>query len=146
MIAAATYMSVWFPRIPSYVWIIVFGTVLLGINLRSVGSYARSEFWLAMIKLATIVAFIAIGAFLLSTARVYPQYTTHGGFFPKGMLAPIVALTYAVYSFGGVEMVAVTTGETRSSKEIPRAVWITFLTLALDRKSTRLNSSHLVIS
>jgi L-asparagine transporter-like permease len=38
-------------------------------------------------------------------------------------------MTYAIYSFGGVEMVAVTTGESRSPKETPRAVWITFLTL-----------------
>ena len=130
MIAAATYMSVWFHGIPSYVWIIIFGSLLLAINLRSVVSYARTEFWLSMIKLATIVAFIVIGASLLTTGRVQPQYTAHGGFFPKGMLAPIVALTYAVYSFGGVEMVAVTTGETRSFQEIPRAVWITFLTLS----------------
>ena len=129
MIAAATYMSVWFRGIPSYIWIIVFGSVLLGINLRSVGSYARAEFWLSMIKLATILAFILIGAALLTTHRVAPQYTAQGGFFPKGFFAPIVALTYAVYSFGGVEMVAVTTGESRSSKDIPRAVWITFLTL-----------------
>src|SRR5690349_9406337 len=77
MIAAATYMTVWFPRIPSYIWIIVFGSLLLVLNLRSVGSYARAEFWLSMIKLATILAFIVIGAALLSTGRVAPQYTTH---------------------------------------------------------------------
>ena len=129
MIAAATYMSVWFPGVRSYVWIILFGAVLLAVNLLNVGSYARFEFWLSMIKLATIVAFIVIGAALLTSHRVVPQYNAQGGFFPKGFWAPVVALTYAVYSFGGVEMVAVTSGETRSSKEIPRAVWITFLTL-----------------
>ena len=130
MIAAATYMSVWFPGIPAYIWITVFGALLLGINLRSVGSYGRVEFWLSMIKLATIIAFIVIGAGLLTTGRAVPQYNAQGGFFPNGFLAPVVALTYAVYSFGGVEMVAVTTGESRSTKETPRAVWITFLTLA----------------
>ena len=129
MVAAATYMSVWFPDVRSYIWIIVFGAALLVINLRSVGSYGRFEFWLSMIKLATILAFIVVGAVLLAGARVTPQYNVHGGFFPKGLWAPVVALTYAVYSFGGVEMVAVTTGESRSSKETPRAVWITFLTL-----------------
>jgi len=129
MIAAATYMSGWCPGVRSYVWIILFGAVLLVINLRSVGSYARFEFWLSMIKLATIVAFIVIGASLLVSGRVAPQYNTQGGFFPRGLWAPIVALTYAIYSFGGVEMVAVTTGESRSAKETPRAVWITFLTL-----------------
>ena len=130
MIAAATYMSAWFPNVRAFIWIILFGAALLAINLGSVGSYGRIEFWLSMIKLATIIAFILIGATLLTTGRALPQYTAHGGFFPNGFLAPIVALTYAIYSFGGVEMVAVTTGESRSTKETPRAVWMTFLTLA----------------
>ncbi len=129
MVAAATYMSGWFPSVPAYIWILVFAALLLVINLRSVGSYARVEFWLSMIKLATIVAFILIGASLLLGGRVAPQYNAHGGFFPTGLWSPLIALTYAVYSFGGVEMVAVTTGESRSTKETPRAVWMTFLTL-----------------
>jgi len=129
MVAAATYMSNWFPGVRSYLWILVFAALLLVINLRSVGSYGRVEFWLSMIKLATIVAFIVIGAALLMGGRIPPQYNAQGGFFPKGPWSPLVAMTFAVYSFGGVEMVAVTSGESRSSKETPRAVWMTFLTL-----------------
>jgi L-asparagine transporter-like permease len=129
MIAAATYMSSWFPGVRSYVWILVFAALLLVINLRSVGSYGRVEFWLSMIKLATIIVFIVIGAALLLGGRVTPQYNAQGGFFPKGLWSPLVAMTFAVYSFGGVEMVAVTSGESRSSKETPRAVWLTFLIL-----------------
>jgi L-asparagine transporter-like permease len=129
MIAAATYMSSWFPGVRSYVWILVFAALLLVINLRSVGSYGRVEFWLSMIKLATIILFIVIGAALLLGGRVTPQYNAQGGFFPKGLWSPLVAMTFAVYSFGGVEMVAVTSGESRSSKETPRAVWLTFLIL-----------------
>jgi len=129
MVAAATYMVVWFPRAPAYLWIIVFGALLLFINLRSVGSYGRFEFWLSMIKLATILAFIVIGAALLAGGRVVPQYHSHGGFFPKGLWSPLFAMTYALYSFGGIEMVAVTTGESKSTRETPRAVWMTFVTL-----------------
>ena len=129
MVAAATYMSAWFPGVRSYMWIILFGAVLLVLNLRSVGSYGRVEFWLSMIKLATIVAFIVIGAALLASGRASPQYNVHGGFFPKGLWSPLIAMTFAIYSFGGVEMVAVTTGESLSPKETPRAVWLTFLTL-----------------
>jgi L-asparagine transporter-like permease len=129
MIAAATYMSAWFPSVRAYVWIVVFAAVLLVINLRSVGSYGRVEFWLSMIKLVTIAAFIVIGAALLLTGRIAPQYNAQGGFFPKGLWSPVVAMTFAVYSFGGVEMVAVTTGESRSPKETPRAIWLTFLIL-----------------
>jgi len=130
MIAAATYMSEWFPGIRAYVWIVLFGVLLLVINLRSVGSYGRIELWLSMIKLVTIAVFILIGAALLGSGHAVPQYNAHGGFFPRGFFAPIVALTYSIYSFGGLEMVAVTTGESRSAKDTPGAVWITFLTLA----------------
>jgi len=130
MVAASTYMSAWFPSVRPSFWIVLFGALLLVTNLRSVGSYGRFEFWFSMIKLTTILAFILIGTFLLASGRVVPQYTAHGGFFPKGLWSPLIALTYALYSFGGVEMVAVTTGESRSAKETPRAVWLTFLTLA----------------
>src|ERR1700730_10875657 len=130
MIAAATYMSYWFSGIRPYVWMLVFSALLLLMNLRSVGSYGRSEFWLSMIKLVTIMAFIVIGAALLLGRQVSPQYNAHGGFLPNGPLSPLLAMTFAIYSFGGVEMVAVTTGESRSAKETPRAVWLTFLTLS----------------
>ena len=131
MVAAATYMAYWWPSVPAYVWILVFAITLLTINLRSVGSYGRVEFWFSMIKLSTVVLFILIAASLLLGGRVAPQYTAHGGFFPKGVWSPLIAMTFAIYSFGGVEMVAVTTGESRSPKETPRAVWLTFLTLTI---------------
>ena len=131
MIASATYMSYWFPGVAAWIWVVVFSVALMLVNLSSVGSYGRFEFWFAMIKVAAIAAFIVIGASLLLTHRVVPQYTANGGFFPQGLLAPLFAITYAVYSFGGVEMVAVTTGESRSLEEIPRAVRLTFVALTV---------------
>lgn len=129
MIAAATYMAYWFPSVRAYVWILIFSALLLAVNLRSVASYGRFEFWLSMIKLLTIAAFIVIGALLLFSGHVAPQYRAHGGLLPNGPLSPLIAMTFAIYSFGGVEMVAVTTGESQSSKNTPRAVWLTFLIL-----------------
>src|ERR1700685_1819145 len=129
MVAAATYMHYWFQAVPAYVWVVVFCGLLLLVNLRSVASYGRFEFWISMVKLCTIIAFIVIGAALLFGGRVAPQYSAQGGFFPNGAFAPLIAMTFAMHRFGGIEMVAVTTGETRSPKEIPRAVWIAFLTL-----------------
>jgi amino acid transporter, AAT family len=131
LVASATYMRYWFPTVPALVWVALFSLVLIVINLRSVGDYGRFEFWFAMVKLATMVTFIVIGAALLVGGRVPAQYTAHGGFFPKGALAPLLALTFALYTFGGIEMVAITTGESRSLAEIPRAVKLTFITLAL---------------
>jgi AAT family amino acid transporter len=105
--------------------------VLIVINLRSVGDYGRFEYWFAMVKLVTMVTFIVIGGMLLAGRRVPAQYTAQGGFFPKGALAPLLAMTFALYTFGGIEMVAITTGESRTAAEIPRAVRWTFITLAV---------------
>lgn len=39
-------------------------------------------------------------------------------------------MTFSIYTFGGIEFVAVTSGESRSAMEVARAVRITFLMLA----------------
>ncbi|MGC2549167.1 MAG: amino acid permease [Candidatus Sulfotelmatobacter sp.] len=130
LVASATYMTYWLPAVPGEIWVIVFSAVLLLINLRSVGSFGRFEFWFSMIKFATIVAFILAGAALMFGGHVTLQYTTHGGFFPKGSVAPLLAVFLAIYAFGGVEMLAVTTGESRSARDIPRAARLTFFLLA----------------
>ncbi|MGB6023745.1 MAG: amino acid permease, partial [Candidatus Sulfotelmatobacter sp.] len=129
--ASATYMSYWFPAVPGEIWVVVFSGLLLLVNLRSVGSYGRFEFWFSMIKLATIVAFIVAGAALLLGGRVAPQFTAQGGFFPKGPIAPLLAVFWAIYAFGGIEMLAVTTGESHSSKDIPRATRLSIFLLAV---------------
>ena len=130
LVASATYMGYWLPAVPAEIWVILFSALLLLVNLRSVGSFGRFEFWFSMIKFATIVAFILTGAALLFGGRVVPQYTAQGGFFPKGPIAPLLAVFWAIYAFGGVEILAVTTGESRSSKDIPRAMRLTFFLLA----------------
>jgi L-asparagine transporter-like permease len=128
--ASATYMTYWFPAVPGELWVIVFSALLLLVNLRSVRSYGRFEFWFSMIKLVTIVAFIVAGAALLLDGRVAPQFTAHGGFFPKGPAAPLLAVFWAIYAFGGIEMLSVTTGESHSSEDIPRAARLSIFLLA----------------
>src|SRR5580658_2243436 len=131
MVASATYMQLWFPRMPAIVWVFAFSAFLLAVNFLSVRNYGRFEFWFAMIKAAVIALFIVLGASLLITGRAPPQYTIHGGFFPLGPAAPLLAITFAIYTFGGVEFVAVTSGESASAQAVARAVHWTFLTLAI---------------
>jgi L-asparagine transporter-like permease len=130
LVASATYMTYWLPAVPGEGWVIVFSVLLLIVNLRDVSSFGRFEFWFAMIKFATVVAFILAGAALMFSGHVIPQYSAHGGFFPQGPIAPLLAVFLAIYAFGGVEILAVTTGESRSAKDIPRAARLTFFLLA----------------
>jgi amino acid transporter, AAT family len=129
LVASATYMGYWFPQVPSLSWVVVFSALLLAVNFWDVGHYARFEFWFAMIKVVVIAAFVVLGAGLLLLGRLPPQYTAQGGFFPRGPVAPLLAITFAIYTFGGVEFVAVTSGESRSPREVAKAVWMTFFAL-----------------
>jgi amino acid transporter, AAT family len=126
MVAAATYMRFWFPKLPALAWVVLFSFLLLLVNLWNVGRFGRFEFWFAMIKVVTIAAFVVLGAGLLLMGRVPAQYTSQGGFFPRGVWAPWLAMTFSIYTFGGIEFVAVASGEARSATEVAKAVRITF--------------------
>jgi L-asparagine transporter-like permease len=130
VIAAGTYMQVWFPRVPVVVWMVVFGLFLVLINLFSVGDFGTFEYWFAMIKVVTIFVFIVAGAALLFGGKVQPQYVTQGGFGPHGWLSPLMATSFGLYSFLGIEMVAISSGEARSSTDVSRATRIAFAMLA----------------
>src|SRR5260370_4844765 len=106
LVASATYMTYWLPSLPAQLWVVLFSAVLVLLNLRSVRSFGRFEFWFAMIKFATIVTFILAGTALMLSGRLVPQYTAQGGFLPKGPIAPLLAGFLCLYAFRGVAMFA----------------------------------------
>jgi L-asparagine transporter-like permease len=101
------------------------------------------EYWFAMIKVAAIIAFIAVGSFLLFShgsqgSNAWANLTQHGGFLPSGWRGVWLSLTITITSYMGVEVIAVTAGEAeRPEITIPRAmkniVWrlILFYVLAI---------------
>jgi L-asparagine transporter-like permease len=130
LVAASTYSSYWFPVIPGVAWVALYATVLLLINLRAVGDYGRFEYWFAMVKVVAIVGFVLVGGWLLASGRATPQYLNHGGFIANGPRSPLLAVSFALFSFLGIEMVAISSGEARAAQEIPRATHIMFALLA----------------
>ena len=131
LVASGTYMRIWFPNVPVVLWMIGFGVFLIAINLFSVGHYGTFEYWFALIKVVTIFVFILMGAVLLLGRRVHPEYLAQGGFAPNGWPASLMAVSFGLYSFLGIEMVAISSGEARSGAEVARATRIAFATLTL---------------
>lgn len=131
LVAAATYMDLWFPAVAPIVWILVFASLLLLINLRPVGDYGTFEYWFAMVKVITIAVFIVIGAMFLLLKRVPAQYRVSGGLFPHGATSPLLAVSFALFSFLGIEFVAIASGEARSSAAIARATRLMFALLTV---------------
>jgi amino acid transporter, AAT family len=129
VVAAAIYMREWYPGVPTLVWMVTFGLFLLAINFFSVGHYGTFEYWFALLKVVTIFVFIVMGVVLLFAGRVPAQYVAQGGFAPKGWTAPLLAISFGLYSFLGIEMVAISSGEARSRADVARATRIAFATL-----------------
>jgi AAT family amino acid transporter len=121
MVAVSIYMGYWFPTVPGAVWVVVFSAALIYVNTLSVGIFGRFEYWFAMIKIAAIVLFVGVGASLI----VGPGHTTpiqHGPLLPMGVSGILLGVSFVIYSFVGVEIVGVTSGEARNPvRTIPRA-------------------------
>ena len=131
VVAAATYMRQWYPAVPQIVWMVTFGLFLLAINLFSVGHYGTFEYWFALLKVITIFVFIVAGAALLFSGKVQPQYVASGGFAPRDGRRRSWRFHLAFTAFLGIEMVAISSGEARSRKDIAQATRIAFATLVL---------------
>ena len=57
VVAASIYCKYWLPGLPSWMWIAGFSLALLYANTISIKSFGAFEYWFAMIKVVTIVAF-----------------------------------------------------------------------------------------
>ena len=126
--AAATFTKFWFPAVPMVVWVIVYSIALIIVNLSSVKNFGEIEYWFAMIKVSAIVLFIILGIGYIfngfgQTAPGLSNLTAHGGFLPNGYSGVLKAMLIVIFSFYGIEVIAVTAGEAKNpEKAIPQAM------------------------
>src|SRR6266852_7600794 len=126
--AVAIYFAFWFPNIPGWAWVFVVSAVLVTINALQVSNFGEFEYWFALIKVVAIIAFIGVGLSLITGMGPWPavglgNLTQHGGFLPHGWRGVWLALTLAITSYMGVEVIAVTAGEAQNPAiSIPRAM------------------------
>ena len=126
LVAASIYMGFWFPDVPGPVWGFAFAVVMLYVNSRAVGRLGVIEYWLAMIKVVAIVLFIGIALLFVLGATGAPAIGARnlvaGGFAPFGAQGIWLGCCFALYSFIGIEIVGVTSGEAADpGRTIPRA-------------------------
>ncbi len=136
VVAASIYCRYFFPSVPAWIWIAAFSVSLIYVNARSVASFGWFEYWFAMIKVVTIVAFLLLGGALLlgviGKSLGATNYFAHGGFLPNGWLGVGLGVAMAIFSYLGLEIVAVTSGEADHPEiAVPRAMRQTLLRLAI---------------
>ena len=128
LIAAGSFLQFWFSDVPLWVLSVFCGAIIIGINLFEVKNYGELEFWFAGIKIVTLIAFIILGASVLSgifpgTTPSFSNYTEYGGFFPMGISGILSAFLVVMFSYGGAELIGVAMTETKDSqKVIPKII------------------------
>src|SRR5437879_4141193 len=126
--AVAIYFTFWFPSVPQWIWVVGVSIGLVTLNTLQVARFGEFEYWFAFIKVLAIVVFIVVGLGLILGLGPRPavglsNLTAHGGFLPYGWRGVWLALTLALTSYMGVEIIAVTAGEAeRPEESIPRAM------------------------
>lgn len=124
-------MKYWFPELPQWIPALVTAGVLMVINLFTVKAFGEVEFWLALIKVVTIVGLIVAGLVILffgleTSAKTPPSITnlwTHGGVLPHGWSGLLYAIPVAAFAFAGVEVIGVVAAETANpERTLPKAI------------------------
>jgi L-asparagine transporter-like permease len=136
VVAASIYCRFWFSAVPAWIWIACFSLVILYLNTVSIGNFGKFEYWLSLVKVVTILAFLVLGGALLfgvgSPEIGTGNYTGRGGFLPKGWTGAGLAVVLGLFSYFGIEVVGSTAGEAADPKSaIPRAMRRTLFFLVL---------------
>lgn len=126
--AVGIHMHFWFPDLPQWVSALICLIVITTINLFNVRVYGEMEFWLAAIKVVAILGMIILGAWLIFNQPLpfpdkFQNLWVNGGFFPYGAWGFALSIVIVMFSFGGVELIGITAGETEApERTIPQAI------------------------
>ncbi|TDR76634.1 amino acid permease [Paludibacterium purpuratum] len=132
LVAAGLIMHYWFPNTPGWVWSALSLALIVALNIVSVRGFGEAEYWFSLLKVITIIAFVAIGMLMIvgiMTRPVYhglaaglPVFFASGNGFVGGMSAFISVSMVVGFAYQGTEVIGVAAGEAEDpAKSLPRA-------------------------
>ena len=131
-------MNFWLPHVPAWVFSGVAFILIFIINYLSVRSYGETEFWLALIKVVTVIIFIIVGVLVIlgimggQGPTDLTNFTYKKAPFVNGAPGIITVFLVAGFSFQGTEMIGITAGESENpEKAVPEAIKSTFWRILL---------------
>ncbi|KAA9002094.1 amino acid permease [Paenibacillus spiritus] len=127
--AATVIIKYWFPGSNSMLWSLLFLVLMFALNALSARGYGESEYWFALIKIATVIVFLVVGVLMIfgilggkSTAGL-DTFNLGGGSFHGGFFAFVGVFMAAGFSFQGTELIGVAAGESENPRRnVPIAI------------------------
>lgn len=131
--ALGIFAQFWFPSVPLWVFSAVFSGIGLFVILLGVERVEKMENLFGVMKAAAIIMFILIaGAALVGFIDITEEI--NGGekraqWFANGPKGLWIALLYAFYAFGGIEVMGLMARELKEPKEAPKSGQIMLVAL-----------------
>ncbi|MDN7672459.1 amino acid permease [Burkholderia oklahomensis] len=129
LVAAQLVMHYWFPDVPGVWWSAAFLGVMFLLNVLTVRGFGEAEYWFALIKVVTVLAFIGVGLLMIfgilkgGPSNGWSNFTIGDAPFAGGLPAMMGVAMIAGFSFQGTELIGVAAGESENPRTtIPRAV------------------------
>ena len=128
LVAAGIVMSYWFPNVPGWAWAAGFLLLLTLLNALSARIYGEAEYWLAAIKVVTIIIFLIAGIAMIAGVLGHgspglANWWIGDAPFHGGILPMVSVFMIASFSFQGTELVGVAAAESGNPRrDVPRAI------------------------
>ncbi len=116
-VAAASIMHTFVPALAPWLWALIFMIAFTSINLAAAKVFGEIEFWISLVKVATIAGFILIG--VLAIFGFIPGFASPGlsnftgSFAPNGWTPVWLATVTVFFSFFGSESVTIAAAEAK---------------------------------
>ena len=125
---AALVLKFWFPHVPGWLFSLAALVIIFLINALSVKSFGEAEYWMALIKVITVIVFLIVG--LLTIIGILGGHTVFlenfaykKAPFVGGIPTVLSVFVVAGFSFQGTELIGITAGETENpEKSLPKAI------------------------
>ena len=138
--ASGQLMQQWFPTIPVWHWSLLFGVLIILMNIFTTRLFAESEFWLSLLKVVIVIVFLAVGIAAI-VGLIHPaegmaspglHHLVEDGLFPNGLMPVLSSLLIVAFAFSGTELIGIAAGETANpSKTVPKAIRMTLWRLII---------------
>ncbi|PGH18416.1 hypothetical protein AJ79_00485 [Helicocarpus griseus UAMH5409] len=129
LVALQILLQYWSDNFPGWAFSLIFLFVLIALNIVTVRAYGEMEYWLSLLKVATICIFIILGIAVNCGGNVDKEYiggrNWHIGDAPfvGGIGGFASVFVTAAFAYGGTESIAVTAGETKDpAVTLPKVV------------------------
>ena len=135
LMALGIFTQFWFPSLPLWIGTSIFAVLGLLIILTGMKGFEKFQNVFGFMKMAAIVLFILIAVVILSRGFTGQEssldslVTHYGDFFSEGYKGIWLALLYAFYAFGGIEVIGLLVIDLKDPKQAPKAGKVMLLVL-----------------